>query len=149
MHAVPANNAMDLLWSADPNDIDALFARAIDEQTNGAANANDMVFGDLDLPDPTTTDPLANSRQKLAKANAKAKANANAKTNANVNATANAKPTLTFVTGNAKKLEEVKAILAAQAASSVTDASGGGAGASELPYEVQNMKIDLPELQVQ
>ena len=39
---------------------------------------------------------------------------------------------VTFVTGNAKKLEEVKAIL-----------SSGGA----LPVEIVSQKIDLPELQ--
>jgi len=42
----------------------------------------------------------------------------------------NAKPLLKFVTGNMKKLEEVKAIL--------------GEG---FPYTVENQKIDLPELQ--
>ena len=46
------------------------------------------------------------------------------------------KPTLTFVTGNKKKLEEVAAILAA---------GPGGAGA--LPFSLANAKIDLPELQ--
>ena len=40
--------------------------------------------------------------------------------------------TLTFVTGNAKKLEEVRAILA----------SG-----EKLPFEIVSKKIDLPELQ--
>ena len=43
-----------------------------------------------------------------------------------------AKPTVTFVTGNKKKLDEVKQIL------------GGG---KELPFELTNRKIDLPELQ--
>jgi non-canonical purine NTP pyrophosphatase (RdgB/HAM1 family) len=42
------------------------------------------------------------------------------------------KPSITFVTGNKKKLEEVKQIL--------------GAG-EELPFEITNAKIDLPELQ--
>ena len=41
-------------------------------------------------------------------------------------------PKVTFVTGNAKKLEEVKAIL-----------SSGGS----LPVEIVSQKIDLPELQ--
>lgn len=43
-----------------------------------------------------------------------------------------AKPAVTFVTGNKKKLEEVKQILA---------------GGRELPFELTNKKIDLPELQ--
>jgi inosine triphosphate pyrophosphatase len=43
-----------------------------------------------------------------------------------------AKPVVTFVTGNKKKLEEIKQILA----------SGG-----EVPFELVNKKIDLPELQ--
>jgi len=42
------------------------------------------------------------------------------------------KPCITFVTGNKKKLEEVKQILAS---------------AGELPFEITNCKIDLPELQ--
>ena len=42
------------------------------------------------------------------------------------------KPIVTFVTGNKKKLEEVRQIL------------GGG---EELPFELTNSKIDLPELQ--
>ena len=55
-------------------------------------------------------------------------------------------PTLTFVTGNAKKLEEVRAILAASG-------GGGGAGAGAdasgppLPFAVVSRKLDLPELQ--
>jgi inosine triphosphate pyrophosphatase len=44
------------------------------------------------------------------------------------------KPRLVFVTGNAKKLEEVRAILAAREA-------------GEFPFEVVSRKIDLPELQ--
>ena len=40
------------------------------------------------------------------------------------------RPCLTFATGNAKKLEEVRMILG-----------------SSLPYDIENMKIDLPELQ--
>ena len=43
------------------------------------------------------------------------------------------KPTVTFVTGNAKKLEEVRLSL-----------SKGGA---ELPFTLTNQKVDLPELQ--
>lgn len=50
---------------------------------------------------------------------------------------AGGKPRLVFVTGNAKKLEEVRAILAARA-------NGGGA---EFPFDVVSRKIDLPELQ--
>jgi len=44
-----------------------------------------------------------------------------------------ANPRITFVTGNKKKLEEVKQIL--------------GKDGSMIPYEITNQKIDLPELQ--
>tara|TARA_B100001121_G_C18494395_1_gene528877 strand:+ start:21 stop:602 length:582 start_codon:yes stop_codon:yes gene_type:complete len=42
-----------------------------------------------------------------------------------------------FVTGNQKKLEEVRAILG----------GAGGAGGGALPYAVESLKLDLPELQ--
>ena len=41
--------------------------------------------------------------------------------------------TITFVTGNKKKAEEVKRILAS--------------GSSDFPYKITNHKVDLPELQ--
>lgn len=44
-----------------------------------------------------------------------------------------AKPKITFVTGNKKKVEEIKRILLD--------------GDDELPFEITNRKIDLPELQ--
>lgn len=47
--------------------------------------------------------------------------------------TAQASMAITFVTGNAKKLEEVKAILST--------------GTQKLSFELTNQKIDLPELQ--
>lgn len=47
------------------------------------------------------------------------------------------KPTITFVTGNAKKLEEVKIYMA--------KSCNGDADA--LPFILTNQKIDLPELQ--
>lgn len=48
------------------------------------------------------------------------------------------KLSITFVTGNAKKLEEVKLFFAK---------SSPGGDASELPFTLINQKIDLPELQ--
>ena len=45
------------------------------------------------------------------------------------------KPKLVFVTGNAKKLEEVRAILASQSEN------------NNFPFDVISHKIDLPELQ--
>ena len=48
------------------------------------------------------------------------------------------KALITFVTGNAKKLEEVKLFLA-------KSAPGGDSAA--LPFTLTNQKIDLPELQ--
>eukprot|EP00542_Grammatophora_oceanica_P010591 CAMPEP_0194039228 /NCGR_PEP_ID=MMETSP0009_2-20130614/11372_1 /TAXON_ID=210454 /ORGANISM="Grammatophora oceanica, Strain CCMP 410" /LENGTH=573 /DNA_ID=CAMNT_0038681989 /DNA_START=5 /DNA_END=1726 /DNA_ORIENTATION=- len=46
------------------------------------------------------------------------------------------KPEITFVTGNKKKLEEVKQIL-----------SAGSSGDDDFPFEITNQKIELPELQ--
>lgn len=47
--------------------------------------------------------------------------------------TTSTKPSITFVTGNKKKVEEIKRILMD--------------GDDELPFEITNQKIDLPELQ--
>ena len=47
------------------------------------------------------------------------------------------RPQLVFVTGNAKKLEEVRQIVEAEAAASDT----------AFPFEIVSKKIDLPELQ--
>ena len=49
------------------------------------------------------------------------------------------RPVVTFVTGNAKKLEEVRAILAKPPA---------GGTSVELPVDIISAKLDLPELQV-
>lgn len=53
-------------------------------------------------------------------------------------ATTSSKLAITFVTGNAKKLEEVKLFLAK---------SAPGGDSSTLPFTLTNQKIDLPELQ--
>jgi len=50
------------------------------------------------------------------------------------------KPPITFVTGNKNKLEEVKQIL-------LSRGGGGGVDSDDLPFEIVNKKIDLPELQ--
>ena len=52
-------------------------------------------------------------------------------------AAAGAAARVVFVTGNQKKLEEVRAILG----------GAGGAGGGALPYAVESLKLDLPELQ--
>ena len=88
-------------------------------------NAQDTL--NFDVRDPSFADPFVQSRASLA----------DNSVGGGAPAPAQGKPVLTFVTGNAKKLAEVRQILAAQA----VGASG------ELPYEVASQKIDLPELQ--
>ena len=53
------------------------------------------------------------------------------------------KPTITFVTGNKKKLEELQRLLGMTGDSS----SSKDASSSELPFTITNKKLDLPELQ--
>jgi inosine triphosphate pyrophosphatase len=48
------------------------------------------------------------------------------------------KPTVTFVTGNKKKLEEVKRIMGDD---------GNDGATTKLPFVITNRKVDLPELQ--
>ena len=132
LHAQPAWDALGLLWGqgksgAMAEAIDNLF----DVACSGKAPADGKVIdcSDISMPDPNIPDLLASVRRTSA-------------TNAD-SALASAPPTkkprfdsvlpsITFVTGNKKKLEEVKRILY----------SHGG-----LPFSLTNHKLDLPELQ--
>ncbi len=122
LHAQPAWNALGLLWGSDNDNI----GKVIDDMFNQACDgcATDDV-ADISFPDPTVPDVMKSARVLTDSVQEPPTKKARTAT------CVDAKPVITFVTGNKKKLEEVKRILA-------TDS---------LPFTISNRKIDLPELQ--
>lgn len=136
LHAEPAWKTLELIWGA--NDfaaaIDRVFDRACDNCTtcekDGFVHCSDIGF-----PDPDVMDELSavrdNKKRQLPEDTTSNDDTAAKKSKP----TQSAEDVITFVTGNKKKLEEVKRIL------SVSD------GENSLPFTISNQKIDLPELQ--
>jgi len=132
LHAEPVWQALELLWGFDDKRrsrisvvLKDVFVRACSSsvfKTNGDSGFVDCT--DLEFADPRFTDPLASLRDSLT---------GPSKKRAKV-AGGDAKPTITFVTGNKKKLEEVKRIL--------------GAGGDDLPFTIDSQKIYLLEIMV-
>lgn len=125
LHAEPAWKTLELIWGYDIDRRVAIKA-AVDRMFDKACSyrdASDYYCSDLALPDPFLVDVMASVRETSDNGGPAAKRQK----------TADGKPVITFVTGNKKKLEEVKRIL------------GGGDG--ELPFAITNRKVDLPELQ--
>ena len=101
-----------------------------------AATGNTIDCSDIAMPDPDVPDLLSSVRTQATTNGANdggGNANGPPVKKAKLD---EASPVVTFVTGNKKKLEEVKRILSAD----------GGSG-SGLPFEMTNHKLDLPELQ--
>jgi inosine triphosphate pyrophosphatase len=125
LHAQPAWNTLELLWASHNESM----ADAIENIFRIACDGCPSDIADLCFPDPSIVDALHIARcdnvakQPLAK---------KLKVDASVD-----QPSITFVTGNKKKLEEVKRIL-----SSCCDND-----MSEFPFIICNKKLDLPELQ--
>jgi inosine triphosphate pyrophosphatase len=139
LHSEPCWQALELIWCHDQTQREEM-TRALNRVFDQACLYTDsretiIACHDLVLPDPSTADLLYTVRvpfdysidspqkkkQKLGEKDA-------------------APPTITFVTGNAKKLEEVKRILG-------MNGSGGNESSTKLPFHLTNSKIDLPELQ--
>lgn len=130
LHSQPAWKALELLWGYDhkrrslvANSTKELFAKACsfvgNENADGVIDCTDLSF-----PDPQFKDVLSTLRNESA-SDVDGPAAKRIKVDID-------KPTITFVTGSAKKLEEVQRIL-----------SAGG----DLPFTITNYKVDLPELQ--
>jgi inosine triphosphate pyrophosphatase len=121
LHAQPAWNALTLIWKTPgiTDVMDQLFDAAC--QDNAHADPSTLA-----LPDPTIVDLLSPIRTKSSLAQDEIESSGPLKRQKII------EQTITFVTGNKKKLEEVKRIL-----------SNG----SELGFKVTNVKLDLPELQ--
>jgi inosine triphosphate pyrophosphatase len=131
LHAEPAWKALEMIWCYDPDQRDQL-AIAADRLFNQACMYDDprpaiLTCYDLVVPDPGIADLLQSVRvssfEVVEPPPKKHKLNKDGV------------PIITFVTGNAKKLEEVKRILG-------TDTED-----SNMPFHLTNMKVDLPELQ--
>ena len=141
LHAQPAWDALALIWSRGKSGpmaeaIDDLF-RAACVAKPPAAVGDTIDCSDIAMPDPDVPDFLSSVRTQATKNGADGGGGRNANgppaKKAKLDETS---PVITFVTGNKKKLEEVKRILSAD----------GGSG-SGLPFEMTNHKLDLPELQ--
>jgi inosine triphosphate pyrophosphatase len=117
LHAQPAWDALEFLWgdsdkhrASTSSALKTVFEQAC--RSDLAEKCSDLAF-----PDPGFVDPLASMRESGPPAKRR-KPNGDEK------------PTITFVTGNKKKLEEVQRILG-----------------TDLPFDITNKKVDLPELQ--
>ena len=122
LHAKPAWDAIEFIWGCDGRGAGGTTAAVIDNAFRRACDEINVQEGssipsciDLTFPDPTIPDPFSASRTEVDN-----KAPFNSKK-------------VTFVTGNKKKAEEVKRILAS--------------GTTDFPYQITNHKVDLPELQ--
>jgi len=137
MHAEPAWLALELLWghnterrSSIKTAVNQLFDVACDNasERNGDANID---CSDLNLPDPQIVDLLSIVRVD-SKDNQEPSLKRRKITLDVSSSSGSENPIVSFVTGNKKKLEEVKRILA---------------NGAELSFTLTNKKVDLPELQ--
>ena len=130
LHAEPAWNALELIWGArdgtteSTTAFDKVFDRACD--CSGVERQGIISCSDITFPDPSVIDDLRTIREIRDIEEA---------TPSKRMKTSDEKPSITFVTGNKKKLEEVKRILSPSS------------GSRSLPFQILNQKIDLPELQ--
>jgi len=129
LHAKPAWRALELLWNeCQQEDVDKLFCIACTSISTKDNDPDHIDCADISFPDPNLADPLNNSRSNIAMKKClppskKVKTMLNKDGNFSV----------TFVTGNANKLEELKRMISA--------------GGMPLAMQLRNCKIDLPELQ--
>ena len=133
LHAQPAWNALGLLWGQGKS---GAMAKAIDNLfdvacSGGAAGGKCIDCSDISMPDPSIPDLLASVRRTDASTD-DAYQYASSPQSKKPRLDPNVPPAITFVTGNKKKLEEVKRILSSH---------------GELPFSLTNHKLDLPELQ--
>mmetsp|Transcript_15828 Transcript_15828/g.29863 ORF Transcript_15828/g.29863 Transcript_15828/m.29863 type:complete len:653 (+) Transcript_15828:82-2040(+) len=130
LHAQPAWNTLELLWGSSSNNHQKITA-AIENIFRVACDGCSTDIADLSFPDPSIVDTLQIARcvdviepppEKRQKIDADASVE---------------KLSITFVTGNKKKLEEVQRILSSSSNSTPDD----------FPFSICNKKVDLPELQ--
>ena len=138
LHAEPAWKTLELIWGGGSSstttngnmELSSAINRMFDIACDNCTICEKDGFihcADIGFPDPTIVDIFRNVRS-----NGQSHEEHSAK---KPRLNSNPDNVITFVTGNKKKLEEVKRILAA----SDDDQT--------LPFSISNQKIDLPELQ--
>jgi inosine triphosphate pyrophosphatase len=136
LHSEPAWKALELVWGNDVIQRTNLTAaiNAVFRQACLYTDSRKKIVAcyDLVMPDPTVSDLLFSVRARSSFDKIHFKPRKKRKISME---NGDDRPIITFVTGNAKKLEEVKRIL------------GLDSEDSDLPYHLLNEKIDLPELQ--
>lgn len=125
LHAQPAWKTLELLWGSSQNEEG--MAGAIDNMFDIACDGCATSCSDISFPDPSIPDAFRAVRSIDLPEPPKKKQKTEM---------SNGLPVITFVTGNKKKLEEVKRIL-----------SPANDSKKPLPFFISNQKIDLPELQ--
>lgn len=127
LHSEPAWKSLETWWGFGEeqrtvlrDSIGQVFDRACD---CSAKKDGSLVCSDLAFPDPYVVDMLPSLRETIDATAPSAKRRKTEISNGD-------KPVITFVTGNKKKLEEVRRILGTHG-----------------PFEITNHKVDLPELQ--
>ncbi len=138
LHAEPAWKTLELVWGVNSdNDFAASINKVFDQACDNFAVCEKTGFihcTDIGFPDPSIADCLGTlrnggKRSRTMDATVEKTAVKKSKTNGDT------EDVITFVTGNKKKLEEVKRILS------------GSNDENILPFTISNQKIDLPELQ--
>mmetsp|Transcript_13079 Transcript_13079/g.19526 ORF Transcript_13079/g.19526 Transcript_13079/m.19526 type:complete len:668 (-) Transcript_13079:35-2038(-) len=138
LHAEPAWTALDLIWGQcckNPgmaSTIDNLFYVACKKTSTSSGGLFNCT--DLSIPDPCVVDLLESVRKHGGDTSEPPEKRTK------IQEETDTKPSITFVTGNKKKLEEVKRIL--QAGDGKTEKK-----VEQLSFVITNQKIDLPELQ--
>lgn len=158
LHAEPAWRSLELIWSYDTERREQIgkATKFLFEQAclHSSARAKVIPCYDIEVPDPDVADLLESVRTKFGdpvQPPPRKKQRANSVDDGDRK---NAPPTqITFVTGSAKKLEEVKRILDSKtpppgASDSGDGSAGTGSKSSNGRYQLKNEKVgDLPELQ--
>lgn len=135
LHAEPAWKALELIWGYCPEkraNLSAAFNRAFQQACLYTDSTEKIITCyDLVMPDPSVADLLQTVRvPSIFDTDLTPRKKRKLVRSKNDSGSAQ----ITFVTGNAKKLEEVKRIL-------------GMENGNSLPFQLINMKVDLPELQ--
>ena len=135
LHAEPAWKTLEFVWGTDPQkrkEMREAMNCLFDVACNSAPASSDGTTGvincaDISIPDAFIFDWLASVK-------AESKRLENNKPAKRQKRSTDGEPTITFVTGNKKKLEEVKRLLLDN-------------NDNALDFNLTNAKIDLPELQ--